>query len=130
MKINGWITKDTGKYFISVGRKPKFGNWIKRWKLSEFSRLIFKIEESEISDNLRMEGGLKSIQPVTIEIRKMNEWQPIETAPKDETLILTWDGMDREIRQFRDGRWIDQEGYCFSNPTHWAPLIEPPKEKS
>jgi hypothetical protein len=62
------------------------------------------------------------------------KWQPIETAPKDGTEILT----------FRDGV-ISQCGWkddlfgekCWghaswsypqwSQPTHWMPLPEPPK---
>ena len=60
------------------------------------------------------------------------EWQPIETAPKDGSIVLI----------YRDGYVIDQAccwyskefeywtpvgGYIFMGATHWMPLPEPPK---
>lgn len=78
------------------------------------------------------------------------EWQPIETAPKDGTEILLTNGKtvaegqwcDEEpyIREYRDadGRWIDQQesdgfegwmdwsGGMKPDPTHWMPLPPAP----
>lgn len=80
----------------------------------------------------------------------MSEWQPIETAPKDGTLIILWDS-NRELAV--SGHWHSEparddpsNGYehawswwVSSNdtimwdggpddiPTHWTPLPEPPK---
>lgn len=77
----------------------------------------------------------------------MSEWQPIETAPKDDSLILLWtEGFSKPIIGFRNGKgwsfwdgtvmWSEQmqddyaplnswvEGY---GPTHWMLLPEPPK---
>lgn len=68
------------------------------------------------------------------------DWQPIETAPKDRRLLL-WDGHDMLI-----GFWgVSPSPYCFAgwttgwetasgydvgyapiSPTHWQPLPEPP----
>jgi len=81
----------------------------------------------------------------------MNEWQPIETAPKDGTHILLSNGesvshghwlyvaaYSREIRDMEgfyvdqdesdgyDG-WIDFVGGMLPDPTHWMPLPPPPK---
>lgn len=62
----------------------------------------------------------------------MSEWQPIETAPKDGTYLLTSDGKWREVCKFVDGFWCsDLEGESYSyvlEPTHWQPLPEPPPE--
>jgi hypothetical protein len=74
-------------------------------------------------------------------------WQPIETAPKDEWIILTngetvaagcW--ADTPFQEFRDseGRYVDQVdawagwadvlGGMQPDPTHWMALPEPPTE--
>lgn len=81
----------------------------------------------------------------------MNEWQPIETAPKDGQYIiagrfrngdeLCWVKHSRwmaaqEIAEFEGGdeedyeaAWADGEDAgepCY--PTHWMPLPAPPQE--
>ena len=66
----------------------------------------------------------------------MNEWQPIETAPKDGTPILMWDGdmiyviswyVPQNTRYPAQWREADGKRYCDYDPTHWMPLPEPPK---
>ena len=78
----------------------------------------------------------------------MNEWQPIETAPKDGTWILLAGGkVEDDEDEFRmaiakwtnylSGRTTDWHWqHCFydggyygsyDGPTHWMPLPEPPK---
>jgi hypothetical protein len=61
----------------------------------------------------------------------MSEWQPIETAPRDQFVDL-WhrDG-------FRVcGQWWDDEyshwGCCLDDSyfTHWMPLPDPPKDST
>lgn len=76
----------------------------------------------------------------------MAEWQPIEMAPKDGTLILCYgehgnDGEEHENRykyslmwwwgkEFDQGYWTDNYYEAESQwqliPTHWTPLPEPP----
>jgi hypothetical protein len=78
----------------------------------------------------------------------MSEWQPIETAPKDGTVIDVWLGdasaSDRqfyctgETRRAPGWAWVVDkwrpvlaEGRVLSTfvqPTHWMPLPAPPKE--
>ena len=64
----------------------------------------------------------------------MNQWQPIETAPKDGTwcsFTSTWNRHARWCARYEDGRWQDiNEGENrpghFEAFTHWMPLPEPP----
>ncbi len=63
-------------------------------------------------------------------------WQPIETAPKDGTIILGyWLGGKHDCAihatKFWVGRWWEpNEDYPQSEPTHWMPLpAAPQKEK-
>jgi hypothetical protein len=63
----------------------------------------------------------------------MSEWQPIETAPKDGTEILAWDGSVRTTAVW----WVPGKQWSLVSPgeyaedsevwpTHWMPLPEPP----
>jgi hypothetical protein len=77
----------------------------------------------------------------------MSEWQLIETAPKDGTLIILfpnwriawWESGDEQWMydavsvEFDNGRPVINENsrkgfYCryAKDPTHWMPLPEPP----
>ena len=62
-------------------------------------------------------------------------WRDIATAPKDGTTILAyWDvGAIPECSvhasKFHKGQWYEpNEDYPQSNPTHWMPLPEPPRD--
>lgn len=61
------------------------------------------------------------------------EWSPIETAPKD-TRILVAAGSIVTVAEWIDDEWYSgeyagpfEEG-LDPQPTHWAPLPEPPAE--
>lgn len=82
----------------------------------------------------------------------MNEWQPIETAPKDGTIVLLW---SRSSDEWATGLWQDvglpqfftpvagmwvrnlyvahdptSNPYLpINDPTHWMPLPPPPEPK-
>jgi hypothetical protein len=65
----------------------------------------------------------------------MTEWQPIETAPKDGSLILSWDNPYMIVVSW-DTDPRDEGGQCWKinysgdwmTPTHWMPLPAPPKK--
>ncbi len=59
-----------------------------------------------------------------------SEWRPIETAPKDGTLVLTWDGERRYVAMYDCGWYIGIERGPNIEPTHWMPLPEPPQPAS
>ena len=78
----------------------------------------------------------------------MSEWQPIETAPRDGTIIDVWLGdADESDLDFycspgskRSANWFWYRDkfrpwaglsqlMTFVEPTHWMPLPSPPKIK-
>jgi hypothetical protein len=51
------------------------------------------------------------------------EWQPIETAPEDDTDVLIFCDDGIFIGSFAAGMWwIEQQDDCRRKPTHWMPL--------
>jgi hypothetical protein len=72
---------------------------------------------------------------------KESNWQPIETAPKDER-ILVYSPSYKEcfvvffawsIDDMKDTQWVIAKGedvtFVVRDPSHWMPLPTPPKEK-
>ena len=58
-------------------------------------------------------------------------WEPIETAPKDGTKMLTYCSTtsfphQRYDLMFYAGRWRPLYGGMANSPTHWMPLPDPP----
>lgn len=60
-------------------------------------------------------------------------WQPIDTAPRDGTQFLGWNGVRRVIASWADPYWEEQgafadDGCHFIDPplTRWTALLEPP----
>ena len=62
----------------------------------------------------------------------MSEWQPIETAPKDGTPILTAYYDDGKNYRVAPSWWNKHlpcwYGYGRIQPSYWMPLPAPPKE--
>lgn len=70
----------------------------------------------------------------------MSEWQPIETAPKDGTVVIILHGNLMAIA-FADpeneGVWTLDDGHDYrpacrrelTKPTHWMPLPSPPETR-
>ena len=62
---------------------------------------------------------------------KARTWQPIETAPKDGTKVLAFDGLGKTrpfalVMKFNVDVWEDTlEGMSWE-PSHWMPLPPPP----
>jgi hypothetical protein len=59
-------------------------------------------------------------------------WQPIETAPKDGTDVLAWDGDSVSLVWWSVGakKWAWGDFYLDAPaPTHWMPLPPPPEDK-
>jgi hypothetical protein len=73
----------------------------------------------------------------------MSEWQPIETAPKDGTIVLVWgyheDNLEDEDPATRRPwpAWVSVQKHIWwladglrqvKDPTHWMPLPEAPAD--
>lgn len=65
-----------------------------------------------------------------------NGWMPIESAPKDGTRVLIWQGEAYVAWFEREYAWVSHGGAWISEryrsdtyeyaPTHWQPLPKPP----
>jgi hypothetical protein len=69
----------------------------------------------------------------------MSEWKPIETAPKDGTLVIALTPAPEFVRWWTDPDffgedypWVGRDGssYKESHVTHWMPIPPPPQEES
>lgn len=73
----------------------------------------------------------------------MTKWRPIETAPRDGTVLLTfnpdlWVGRVIFDARIRMARWsVDADTWYIQGvnstiplePTHWMPLPQPPEDE-
>lgn len=65
-------------------------------------------------------------------------WNPIETAPRDGSFFVVWNGDEMAILNWPEGcllgRWHKRKGgwsgssVLFPNPTHWMKRPQPPKK--
>lgn len=71
--------------------------------------------------------GARDAQPA----QAVERWQPIATAPKDETVVLTYSrrtGIDPA--RFISGVWAEPTRNAICEPSHWMPLpISPAPDK-
>ena len=80
----------------------------------------------------RIESDAATIAEREAEIEK--EWLPIETAPKDGTWVLIFDGR-YGLKVIELARWIGAphshwgNGNNYWTPSHWRPLPAPPASR-
>lgn len=70
------------------------------------------------------------IELIIRERESSSAWQPIESAPRDGTLILCVDkdGVMEVCFYTGQGDFMNHISYTYCEPTHWQPLPEPPME--
>ena len=54
-------------------------------------------------------------------------WQPIETAPKDGTVIIVYAPDFFQTAAWVGNGWTNAANSWLGDVTHWMPLPEPPK---
>jgi hypothetical protein len=54
-------------------------------------------------------------------------WQPIETAPKDGTVIIVYAPGFFQTAAWTGGGWTNASDSWLEDVTHWMPLPEPPQ---
>lgn len=57
----------------------------------------------------------------------MDEWKTIDSAPRDGTDVLVWDGDSVSLSHWDEGWWVLLE-YTLDGVTHWMPLPAPPAQ--
>jgi len=71
----------------------------------------------------------EAIEQAAAAWNQRSAWQPIETAPRDESEVLVWDGSKIRTAYFWGGSWWshgDDGSDFFVYPTHWQHLPSPP----
>lgn len=100
--------------------------------ISESARPMVKTQPSGQTKETRSDARLpRTVLRGDKRLTQMTEWQPIETAPLAEW-VLVWGptSIVRSAALCRDetGRtwWTEGRGQITIKLTHWAPLPEPP----
>lgn len=90
-----------------------------------------RIAELEAKIGRLSDGSVPDDATMALHLGGQMSWQPIETAPQDETQFLGWNGsrMDRTWVGWHDGTGpvYVYADYVSWKPTHWMSLPEPPK---
>lgn len=60
------------------------------------------------------------------ECQELNQWQPIESAPKDRPILLYGSSIFKGRWSKVDNSWIE-DGGLLRNPKQWTELPEEPK---
>ena len=64
------------------------------------------------------------------ELIEESKWQPIETAPKGEDLLVFSEIYICIASHSKNtGKWWSEYGHQLKQPTHWKPLPQPPKTR-
>lgn len=98
------------------------------------------MREARASVELSLKKPVKAQRHYASGGKCKQSWQPIETAPKDGTVVLCWDEFKEcdlmwygIIQQWNEPKDILGWMYVATNtecyPTHWMPLPKPPTDE-
>jgi len=82
-------------------------------------------------DHYFLEDAKRSLADIRTRIAEL-EWQPIETAPKDKVVLVTW----KYHKYPKRGIWLSKKNaWCYfrnsdefrNKPDYWMPLPKPPE---
>ena len=142
------VEKRMPKQNIQIGEHVQFDKEVEE-RFLELSEKIHKAgglgNDASLEDHKQFTNNLlNQARQYVIEKRKSKkvetEWQPIETAPKDMSILLYdplyWRIDVGERSSIGEGKWLHyherwtlfRNSKASTSPTHWMPLPEPPKE--
>lgn len=99
---------------------------------SALSRLVKALDPAngEVPPESECKSAFLQAKEV-LEQHSNNGWQPIETAPKDENILLfqteTQGVFEGKFLDVDEGCWWNDAGFCIVDPTHWMPFPPPPE---
>ena len=105
----------------------------RRQAQTELATMQEKRNRIGLDIDLALRGEVNEQSPIAGRLKliaEANRWQPIETAPKDGTVVLLAHPKGRiadGCHHPRYGAW--SWPYVMSEPTHWAPLPAAPKQE-
>jgi hypothetical protein len=117
---------------INTESRREFEDWAKKQDVSMFT---FKTRKGKYYDTITQ------VAWEAWQAARERQWLPIESAPKNGRVILTWDGVNMSLCNWANCSevWEQEErmgwssGYDCSTmshdeeyPTHWIPLPNPP----
>ena len=104
-------------------------------RIAELEEDREKIIDKHISELADLHVKITEIEYDYLEYKALTQWQPIETAPKDGTVIRVSDllGRERLASWYKESKYFDGHWMLrlekIPEITHWMPLPKPPEEK-
>ena len=102
--------------------------------MNDLNRLADLLLPGIRNAQLKLEEVSNYLSAMPNSLRHYDGWQPIETAPKDGTLVLLYGNGARV--QWQVSEWYIEDEFAgwhpwnwpdYEKPTHWMQLPKPPK---
>jgi len=88
--------------------------------IGDAARQIASYCEGEARENVYRAAKIALATPQPTETQRIVAWQPIETAPKDGTLIDLWVVFPSGGRRWADASWKEAAQHNCSGPANWT----------